>query len=91
MEMLWSERVMDGLFTLRRVLVDLLCAWGWAASELCRPCQMGASAAVMEKCDKRIRFTVTVFVLLVFHYHFLSSLVCGSAEYYSQPGGKKYI
>lgn len=25
--------VPDGLFTLQRVFVDVLCAWGWAASE----------------------------------------------------------
>lgn len=83
--------VMDGLFTLRWLFVDLLCAWGWAESELCWQCQMGASAGVMEKCDKRVQFTLTAFVPLVFHHHFLSPLVCGSAGCYPQPGGKKDI
>lgn len=50
--------------------VCLLCAWGWAVSELCWQCRMEASAAVMERCDKCIWFIVTVFVALVFHHHF---------------------
>lgn len=91
MEMLWSAWVTDGLFTLWLVFMDLLCAWGWAVSELCWQCQMGASAGVMEKCDKRVRFAVTVFMPLVFHCHFLSPLICGSAGYYPQPSGKKDI
>lgn len=36
-------------------------------------------------------FTVTVFVPLVLHHHFLSPLVCGSAGYYPQPDGKKDV
>lgn len=60
MGMLWSEWVMDGLFTLQWVFVDVLCAWGWAVSELCWQCQMGAAAGVVEKCNKHIGSTVAV-------------------------------
>lgn len=83
--------VMDGLFALRWLFVDLLCDRGWAVSELCWQCQMGASAGVTEKCDKHVQFTVTVFVPLVFHHYSLLPLVCGSAGYYPQPSGKKDI
>lgn len=74
--MFGSEWEADGLLTAVGVC-DLLSSCGWAASELCWQCRVGAAAGV------------TVLVPLVFHHHFCHDPSVTVRDISPQTGGRR--